>query len=862
MGLQSGGWLDRTAACRFLFVMFFLCVAYPVRSASITINGAQTYQVIDGFGVNANHRGWNGTELQPVLNALIDQAGMTLFRIVYDKTDWEATNDNSNPAIMNWTYYNTIYNSAEFNKLWDMTAYLNQRGITDGTIFNFMGASPAWMGGGWLDSGQEDEWAEQIASLLYYGRNTKGLSFSMVAPNNEPDYVNEGISMDASQYATSLHKLSQRLDANGMSDVRFIGPDLASGGTAYMPEMLADSTIMSKLAHFGLHSYSNGGGGTDGVYDYIHASAYPDRTFWMTEFNVWCSTCDSVVRGTYDWEYCRGTAENLLGHLANGASGGIVWEGYDSYYLHPPGGWSFWGLFSVDNENAATKTYTARKNFYTMAQISRFIRPGARRVDVGGSTYPFWWVLAFYHSGLNQVSIVGINPSNQPETLSGTLQALPAISGLDLYYTSASANLASGGRVSVNNGDFSATIPADCVFTLTGSLVEPASIAVAPASQDFGTIKVGTTTDRAFTVENTGGGTLAGTASVAAPFSIVSGGSYSLTAGQTQSVTVRYSPTSPDTHNGDASFTGGGGASRAVSGSAYRSALVSAFDADGDGKADLRVLRPSTWTWYSLSSANPGTFTATRWGTESDVPLYGDYDRDSKADTAVWRSASGTWFNLLSRAPDTYTSTQWGLSTDMPVPADYDGDGKTDIAVWRPGTGTWYVRPSSAPGTYTSAQWGLDDDIPIPADYDGDDKTDIAVWRPGTGIWYIRLSGSPGTYTATQWGLSPDVPAPADYDGDGKTEIAVWRPSTGIWYIKPSGSPGTYTATQWGLSTDVPVPADYDGDGKSDIAVWRSGSGVWYVLASASAGSYTCTQWGTSGDLPLSPITGILASVP
>ncbi|MGO8675015.1 MAG: beta strand repeat-containing protein, partial [Limisphaerales bacterium] len=49
---------------------------------AITINGGLTYQVIDGFGVNANHRSWNNNELQPVLDALIDQGGMTLFHVI------------------------------------------------------------------------------------------------------------------------------------------------------------------------------------------------------------------------------------------------------------------------------------------------------------------------------------------------------------------------------------------------------------------------------------------------------------------------------------------------------------------------------------------------------------------------------------------------------------------------------------------------------------------------------------------------------------------------------------------------------------------------------------------------------------
>jgi len=67
-------------------------------------------------------------------------------------------------------------------------------------------------------------------------------------------------------------------------------------------------------------------------------------------------------------------------------------------------------------------------------------------------------------------------------------------------------------------------------------------------------------------VQNVGGGVLTGNATTNAPFAIVSGGSYSLSAGQNQTVTVRFSPTSADTFLGNVNLTGGGGASLAVSG--------------------------------------------------------------------------------------------------------------------------------------------------------------------------------------------------------------------------------------------------------------------------------------------------------
>jgi O-glycosyl hydrolase len=439
-------------------------------AATVTFNGSVTNQVIDGFGVNVNHRSWHNDELKPVLDAFIDQAGMTLFRVVFDQADWETNNDNGDPAVMDWGYYGSVYGSARLVPLWEMLGYLNSRGITDGAFLNFMGHGPPWLSGSdgaSLASGKEGEWAEMITSLLMYARFTNGLQFKYVAPDNEPDLYAEGIEiLTASQYVLALHQLAERLATNGLADVRIIGPDRSDYTTTFMPEMMADSVVIQQLGKFGAHSY--GGDGTGAIYNYIHSSPYPDRNLWVTEFNVWCSGCDTGTRGNYDWTYCKGTANYLLQHLLYGASAGMVWEGYDSYYLHGGPSWSFWGLIGVDNENAAVKTYTPRKNFYTVAQISKWVRPGAQRIGISGSVSSLSPLLAFKHSGLGQVTIVGINTSGSAVTLSGALASLPSVSQLDLYYTSATNNLAYGGSVAVNNGSFNATIPADSVFTLTG----------------------------------------------------------------------------------------------------------------------------------------------------------------------------------------------------------------------------------------------------------------------------------------------------------------------------------------------------------------------------------------------------------
>ena len=445
-------------------------------SYTLALDGSQTYQTIDGFGVNINHRSWSGDELKPVLNAFINQAGITQFRVIFDNMDWEAVNDNGDPNVMNWAYYNTIYDSADFQALWGIVGYLNQEGITNGIMLNFQGIGPNWMGGTKLTPGMEDECAETVASLLVYARSNQNLHFNLVGPDNEPDMPGQGIGMaSGAQYTTMLHDLSVLLDANGLSDIRFVGPDRGNGdpsgygGTNWLPDILADPVVMSKMADFGIHSYVPDGGNSIGVASLIQQSAYPARHFWMTEFNSWCQSCETDGGGTNSWGYSRALVENLLAHLANGASSAFVWEGYDSYY-RLLGYWSYWGLFAVNDINATPKTYEPRQTFYTYSQVTRYVQPGAQQISLSGASAPLL-ALAFYNTNTGLITITGVNQDASPALLSGTLATLPAITNFELIYTSAATNLYDGGANPVTNGAFTATIPADCVFALVGTNV-------------------------------------------------------------------------------------------------------------------------------------------------------------------------------------------------------------------------------------------------------------------------------------------------------------------------------------------------------------------------------------------------------
>ena len=363
--------------------------------ATLTIDGAQQFQTIDGFGVNVNSASWNNGELRPVLDMLVDQLGATIFRVVIDNGDWESSNDDSDPNTFNEVFYNNVYTSPKFEALWGTIAYLNQKGITQNLVLSVMGPVAAWMGGSHINASAEDEWVEMIASLIAYARHTRNLQFGLLSPMNEPDWDGiEGPQVDQWQYARLMQKLSQRLDGLGLAAIRLVGPDTAAvttGVQAYFPEMLRNTTLMAKLAHFGLHNYA---GSTAGAAQAIAASAFPNKNFWMTEVsNIW----------------------DAIPEITQGAAATLVWDAFDSVYNHailagrgtnpPNDAGNGPALLAY---NSTTGTYTPRRAFYEHAQLFKYVTPGARRIAASGSNTNLM-ILAFHHPSTNRLTIVGRN---------------------------------------------------------------------------------------------------------------------------------------------------------------------------------------------------------------------------------------------------------------------------------------------------------------------------------------------------------------------------------------------------------------------------------------------------------------------
>jgi len=460
------------SCCFAITVSLLLAVqAFAQQSANftITIDPLVRHQRIDGIGVNVNTRSWNRDELKPALDLLADSMGAAIFRVIVETPkDWEDVNDNADPFSMNWHYFDSLYETPKFTSAWQTIAYLNKKGFTNNVMINLMGYLPQWMGYETIRDDQEDEFVEMLVSFLYYGKKKKNLSFGLLSPFNEADWRNEGPKLNEKKYTRMLHKIIQRMDAMQIEDIQLVGPDPAdmhAAVTKYVPELMKDSLVMSRLSHIGVHSY---GGYYANIDSAIKTSPFPRYNYWVTEWNAWRDSLDEGKTGVYDYGFAAQCVDQLLDLLNHGAAAALAWEGYDSYYdHHAPSIFSFWGILGY---NKVTHQYEKRKHFYAISQVSKFLKPGSLIVESKGAPDSVH-TTAFFHPGSKHVGVMGVNVFHHPVSVHIRLRNAMPVSTLQYYITDANRNLERQADIRSAIGNvFTVTIPPQSIFSCVGEM--------------------------------------------------------------------------------------------------------------------------------------------------------------------------------------------------------------------------------------------------------------------------------------------------------------------------------------------------------------------------------------------------------
>lgn len=441
----------------------------------ITVDSSQCFQTIDGFGLNVAGP-YTRDEQKAMFDMFIDDLGVTMFRVapylVY--SDWETVNDNHDPEVMNWEYYNDRYSTPSFEASWRTIRYLNSRGIRP--MIAVWGAVPPWM----LDDkstppqhgvcdpastipplkpSMYSEYAEQVVSMVEYARSHEHLDFQYFSPFNETDcYPAEGPRVDPAEAPAVLAAVAHLLQKDGLGDIKLAVADQAIIGNDYITPILKNAELMKQVGAFTFHTYVEASVGPQ--VERVKASPYPHIPVWLTEYG---DLNDLDKSAENDWKaYCLNSNRRALIALNQGANALFYFNAFDDYE-ECGRRLCFYGLF-----HSADRVYYPKKRYYAVKQLYHFVRPGARRVaatsDGKGMT-----ISAFQNPAANSLVIVGVKEGGANHiqiTLKGTT---PIPDHLDFYLTSRSVNCLQRGAIPVRNGLAELDLPKEAVFTLVGS---------------------------------------------------------------------------------------------------------------------------------------------------------------------------------------------------------------------------------------------------------------------------------------------------------------------------------------------------------------------------------------------------------
>ena len=325
-------------------VALFAFVAALLAAQPAVVVTANRAQIIQGFGVNFNGTYFRGAQ-KPMVDMLIDDLGATIFRLdPYGLTNWETLNDNDDPNVIDWAYFNDRYSTPAFEASWAAARHLNARGLRP--FLTLSGIAPPWMleHSAHKPAGQKDaerpdhlkhsmyeEFAETVVSVAAYARNKARIDFEYFSPMNETDLPpREGPGISPEEMPDALNAIARRMVKEGLGDVKLVVPEQSNPRGKYFGPVLAQAELMKQVGALSLHSY-----GKDSItpaVELVRNSKYSSVPVWLTEYG---DLNDLDFTADNEWNnFSLSATERALRALNEGATVALFWDAYDNFHEH------------------------------------------------------------------------------------------------------------------------------------------------------------------------------------------------------------------------------------------------------------------------------------------------------------------------------------------------------------------------------------------------------------------------------------------------------------------------------------------------------------------------------------------------
>ncbi|MET8082157.1 RICIN domain-containing protein [Streptomyces sp. NPDC005303] len=627
-------------------------------SQTITIHPDTTYQTMSGFGVSLTDSSAdliaNSPQRESIMRKLFDPSagiGLSFLRQPIGASDFSLStysyddmpSGQADPTLAN---FSIAHDNNYILPVLRQALALNPAT----TVMASPWSPPGWMKssgsmvGGSLNAASYSYFANYLVKFLQ-AYEAAGVPVSLLTPQNEPEYSPgnyPGSTLTAGQQATLIGSyLGPAIKAAGLS-TEIVAYDHNWDDAGYPQAILSDSTAAPYVSGVAWHCYA----GSPGAQTTVH-NARPSTDTYFTECSgTQSSNPANTFSDTLNWQ----TENLIIGATRNWAKSVVTWNAA----LNPSGGPSMncttcTAAVTVDN-SAGTAKYNAE--YYVLGQASKFVKPGAVRIDSN----------TFGSGNIQDVAFQ--NPDG-----SHALIVLNADTGNSRTF-----------NVTENGQSFTYTLPAKAVATFTwtpgstsgGDTTAPSVPSGLTAS---GTMSSSTTLNWATSTDNVG----------VSGYQILRNGAQIATTTETSYTDTGLSPSTRYSYTVKAYDAAGN-----VSGASTPLTVTTSASGTGGGPID-------TTKWYTVKNAHSGKCVDAADGATGNGTAVQQWTCAAGNTNQQWQfqATDGGYYKVVSRNA---TTAAWNV-TGGPTAT---GDG-AKIQLWSYGGGTneQWKPVQNTDGTYT-----------------------------------------------------------------------------------------------------------------------------------------------------------------
>jgi O-glycosyl hydrolase len=271
---------------------------------------------------------------------------------------------------------------------------------------------PAWMktsdllGNGTLLPQYYTAWAQYFVKFVA-AYKAQGVPIWAISMQNEPHYEPgsyPGMRLEPADEATLAKQfLAPAFKAAGL-DVKIMVWDHNWDNTSYPIDVLSDPAAKAVVAGTAWHCYA----GSFFAQGIVH-DAFPDMPMWETE----CSGFTSLGFGD---GFKNDMSDLMIGSVRFWAKSIIKWPMVTNTTNGPNTGGCGTCIGFATIDPAAPAGYTYTRDYFSIGQVSKFVRPGAYRVASSGFTFHGFGTVAFKNPDGSKV-LVATNPFNFDSTI-------------------------------------------------------------------------------------------------------------------------------------------------------------------------------------------------------------------------------------------------------------------------------------------------------------------------------------------------------------------------------------------------------------------------------------------------------------